>query len=83
MRLACEILASGSDISQMRRVTHIFDIWTWVDVDNIAVLNSEVVADYTVHPGTPIIKVIVGQDDQHRVLSLLTLDKHRVTSEEL
>lgn len=54
-----------------------------MNVDDIAVLDSEVVANDTVHPSTPIVKVIIGQNDQHCILSLLALDENRVASEKL
>lgn len=63
--------------------THIFDIWAWVDSDNVAVLHTEVVSDHTVDTSTAIIKVIVGKDNQNSILSLLSLDQDCVTTEEL
>ena len=54
-----------------------------MDSDNIAVLDSEVVANNTVHSSTTIIQVVVGQDNQNRILSLLALNEDCVTSEEL
>lgn len=63
--------------------TYIFDIWAWVYSDNVAVLHTEVVSDHTVDTGTAIIKVIVGEDNQNGILSLLSLDQDCVTTEEL
>lgn len=50
---------------------------------DIAVLNSEVVANDTVHSGTAVIKIIVGQDDEDSIFSLLALNEDSVASEEL
>lgn len=55
-------------------MTYIFDIWTWVDSDNITVLDAEIVANNTIHPGASIIKIIVGQDNEYCILSLLALN---------
>jgi hypothetical protein len=63
--------------------TYIFDIWAWVDSDNVAVLHTEIVSDHTVDTGTTIIEVIVGKDNQNGILSLLSLDQDCVTTEEL
>lgn len=54
-----------------------------MDSDNVAVLHTEVVSDHTVDTGTAIIKVIIGEDDQNGILSLLSLDQDCVTTEEL
>lgn len=54
-----------------------------MDGHNIAVLDPEIVANDTVHSSTAVIQVIVGQDDQDGVFSLLALDEDSVTSEEL
>ena len=54
-----------------------------MDSDNVAVLHTEVVAHNTVDTGASIIKVVIGQDDQHSVLALLALDQDCVTTEEL
>lgn len=53
---------------------HVFNVRTRVYCDNVAVFDSEIVADHTVHPGASIIEVIVRQHDQNRVLSFLALD---------
>lgn len=50
---------------------------------DIAVLNSEVVANDTVHSGTAVIKIIVGQDDEDSIFSLLALNEDSIASEEL
>ena len=51
--------------------------------DDITVFDSEVVADHSVHSGAAIIKVVICQDNQDSVLSLLAFDEHCVASEEL
>lgn len=51
--------------------------------DNIAVLDAKVVANNAVQPGAAIIKVIVGQNNKHGVLSLLASDKDGIAAEEL
>lgn len=56
------------------KVTHVFDVWTWVHRDNITMLDSKVVTDDSVHTRTSVIKIIVSQHDQDRVLSLFALD---------
>lgn len=50
---------------------------------DVAVLNSEVVANDTVHSGTAVIKIIVGQDDEDSIFSLLALNEDSVASKEL
>lgn len=51
--------------------------------DDIAVLDTEVVSDHAIYAGGAIIKIIVSQNDENSVLSLLSLDQDCVTSEEL
>jgi hypothetical protein len=63
--------------------TYIFDIGAGVDSDDVAVLDTEVVAHNTVDTGAPVIKIVIGQDDQHCVLTLLTLHQDCVSTEEL
>ena len=62
---------------------YIFDVRAWVDCDDVSVLDTEVVSDNTVHTRTPIIKIIISQDDENCVLSLLALHKNCVATEEL
>jgi hypothetical protein len=54
--------------------TYIFDLGTWVNSDDVAVLHAEIVADYSVHACASIVEVIVGQDDQDSILPLLAFD---------
>jgi hypothetical protein len=60
---------------------YIFDIWAWVDSDNITVLDSEVMSDNAVHSRASIIQIIISQDNQNSILSLLALDKDSVATE--
>ena len=62
---------------------YIFDIRAWVDSDDVAMLDPEVVSDNSVDAGTPIVEVVVGEHDQDCVFAFLSFDKYRVTSEEL
>lgn len=54
-----------------------------MDSDDVAVFDAQVVTDNTVDSGTAIIEVVIGQDDQDGVFSLLALDQDCVTTEEL
>jgi hypothetical protein len=54
-----------------------------VDSDDVAVLDTEVVADNTVDAGLTIFKIVVGENDQDGVLALLSLDQNSVATEEL
>lgn len=51
--------------------------------NDIAVLNTKVVAYDPVEAGTSVVKVVIGQNDQHGVLALLALHQHSITPEEL
>jgi hypothetical protein len=51
--------------------------------DDVAVLDPEVVANHSVDASTAIIEVVISQNDQNSVLSLLALDEHCVATEEL
>lgn len=62
---------------------YIFDVWTWVDGDNVAMLDAKVISDNTVDARTTVIEIIVCKHDQDCVSSLLALDKHCVSAEEL
>ena len=67
----------------MIRLTHVFNVGARVDGDHVTVLDAEVVADDTIDSSTAVIKLIVGKDDKHRVLSLLASDEDGVASEQL
>jgi len=64
-------------------MTYIFDVWAGVDSDNVTVFHTEVVANDPVDACASIVEIVVGQNDQDRVLSLLALDEDSVTTEEL
>lgn len=63
--------------------TYIFDIRATIDSDNIAMLNTQVVANDSVNPGTAIIEFIVRKNDQDRVLPLLASNDNSIAPEEL
>jgi hypothetical protein len=63
--------------------TDIFDIGTRVDGDHVTVLDSEVVANNSVDASAAVIELIVGENDENGILSLLASNQDGVTSEEL
>lgn len=63
--------------------THVFDVRARVDGDDITVLDSQVVAHNTVQTAAAVIEVIVTEDDQNSVLSLLSANENCITTEEL
>jgi hypothetical protein len=63
--------------------THIFDVGTWVYRDDIPMLDTQIVANDTVHANAAVIQVILSQDNQYSVLPLFSLDKNRIASEEI
>lgn len=63
--------------------THIFDVGASGDGDHVTVLDSEIVADNTVDSGASLVQLLVGKNDQDRLLSLLASYKNGVTAEEL
>lgn len=54
-----------------------------MDGDNVAMLDTKIISDNTVDACTTVIEIIVCKHDQDRVFSLLALDKHCVSAEEL
>jgi len=54
-----------------------------MDGNDVAMLDAEVVTDNAVQPGAAIIEIIVGQNDEDRVLSLLASDEDCVAAEQL
>lgn len=54
-----------------------------MDGDDITVLDAKVVAHNTVQTAAAIIEVIVTEDDQDSILSLLSANENCVTTEEL
>jgi hypothetical protein len=65
------------------RTTHVFDVGAGVDGNDVAVLDTEVVADNTVDAGLTILEIVVGENDQDGVLALLSLDQDSIATEEL
>ena len=82
MRLACEDV---SDAPKFRicEETYVFDVRARVDGDNIAVLDTQVVANNTVYPRRAVVEVVVGEYDENGILPLLALDEDSVATEEL
>jgi len=64
-------------------VTNVFDVRTRVNCDDVAVLDTQVVANHTVHASASIIQIIICQYDQDGIFPLLALDKHCVPPEQL
>jgi hypothetical protein len=54
-----------------------------VNSDDIAVLDTKVVSNHTVHTSTAIIQIIISKDDKNSILALLALDKYSIATEEL
>lgn len=54
-----------------------------MDSDDVAVLDTEVVTHNTVDTGASVIEIVIGEDNQHSILALLTLNQNCVTTEEL
>lgn len=52
-----------------------------MDGDDVAVLNSEIVAGNSVDTGTAVIELFIFHDDKDGVLSLLASDENGVASE--
>lgn len=51
--------------------------------DHVTVLDSQVVADNSVDSGLAVLEIVVGENDQGGVLSLLAADEDRVAPKEL
>ena len=64
-------------------MTYIFDVRTWVYCDDVSMLHTEVMTDNTIHPSTPIVKIIIGQHNENCVLSLFALHKDCIAAEQL
>lgn len=64
-------------------MAYIFDIRARVNSDDIAMLNTEIVSDHTVHTCTPIIKLIISENNENSILALLSLDENSITTEQL
>jgi hypothetical protein len=82
MRLAYEGVSDALEI-RIWEDTYVFDVRARVDGDNIAVLDTQVVANNTVYPRRAVVEVVVGEHDENGVLPLLALDEDGVATEEL
>jgi hypothetical protein len=83
MRLACICVRNYVVRWNQRWSTDIFDIGTRVDGDHVTMLDSQVVTNDSVDAGAAIIELIIGEDDEDSVLSLLASNEDGVTTEEL
>ena len=53
-----------------------------MDGNHVAVLDAEIVADHTVEASAVVVQIVVGQNDEHRVLPLLATNKHGIATEQ-
>ena len=83
IRLAFVRLASATVSKFGYWLTYVFDVGARMNGDNIAVLDTKIVANNAVHSSATVIQIIVGQDNQDGVFSLLALDEDCVASKEL
>lgn len=65
------------------RSTHVFDVRARVDGDDVAVLDTEVVADNTVDASLTILEIVIGENNQDGILALLSLNQDGVATEKL
>ena len=63
--------------------TYVFDVGARVDGDHVTVLHPQVVADNPIYPRGSIVKVVVRQHNENRVLALFAFDQDRVAPEQL
>jgi hypothetical protein len=63
--------------------THVFNVRARVDGDDIAMLDTKVVANNAVDASLTILEIVISKDNQDSVLALLSLDQDRVATEEL
>ena len=63
--------------------TYVFDIWAWVNGDNITMTDSQVVTCHPVESGRIVIEFIICQHQENCLLSLFSLYQHGVATEEL
>ena len=61
--------------------TYIFDIRARVDGNDVTVLDPQVVTDDSVDPDTTIIQLIICENDQDGVLSLLASHENGIAAE--
>jgi hypothetical protein len=77
------VSVAESKEEKLLRATHVFDVRAGVDSDDIAVLDTEVVADNAVDAGLTILEIVVGENNQDGILALLSLDQNGIATEEL
>lgn len=46
-------------------------------------LDTKVMSDDTIHAGTSIIKVVIGQHNEHGISAFLSFDKYRIATKQL
>jgi hypothetical protein len=63
--------------------THVFDIGAGVDGNHVTVLYPKVVTDDTVDSSAAIIELLIGENDQDSVFSLLSSNENSVATEKL
>ncbi len=61
--------------------THVFNVRTRVDSDNIAVLDTEVMSNHTVHTCATVVQFVISKNDEYSILALLALHKHSIATE--
>ena len=71
----------GSD--RGNEAPYVFDIGAGEDGNHVSMLDAKVVTDNAVDAGAALVKLLVGQDDEDGVLSLLATDKNGVATEKL
>jgi hypothetical protein len=74
-------LSAGFD--DERRAAYVFDVGAWMNSDDVSVFDAKIVTNNTVYPSASIIELIVSQDDEDGILSLLSLDQDSVSSKQL
>lgn len=62
---------------------YIFDIGTWVDGDDVAVLHPQVVSDDAVQANASIIELVIAENDKNSVLALFAPNKNGIATEQL
>lgn len=60
----------------------ILDVGAGVDGDDIAMLDTEIVADDAIYPSAAVVEIVICKDDEDCVFPLLALDQDCVATEE-
>jgi hypothetical protein len=68
---------------QELEATHVSDFGARMDGDDITMLHTQIVPYDTVDASTAIIQVVIVQDNENSVFSLLAFDENCITTEEL